>query len=90
MTGAFEDYADQYVPFKLNYLEGLGEYIEFDALTVMATAIKACGLEEFAQANVVSISDSIDGAQTSKNLGHVCYGIKVIDRRSTDPTNWKD
>ena len=34
----------------------------------------------------VQLSDSIDGALITNNMGHVCYGVKVIDRKCVDPT----
>jgi hypothetical protein len=89
MANDIELIADKHVPFSLKYLEGVGEYIEFDAAQVIRHAIIACDLEQDAKVRTISVSDSIDGAQLSKHLGHVCYGIKIIDRKSCDPTSRK-
>jgi hypothetical protein len=69
--------------------EGRGEYISFDPIDVIGQAIMACGLGELARHEFVLLVDSIDGAMLTRHFGHVCYGIKIIDRRSSNPFNRK-
>ena len=80
-----EMYANDICPFKVGVLDSGGEYFEFDPSDVVKILIKAYGLEQQAKERSVRISQAIDGAQLSKRMTHVLYGIKMQDHAAVCP-----
>jgi hypothetical protein len=64
----------------------MGEFIAFELADVIRLAIKVTGLTEDSKLRFVQLSDSIDAALITNNMGHVCYGVKVIHQKYVDPT----
>ena len=80
-----ESYADDVCPFKTGIIEGVGKYFEFDPTDVVKILIQAYGLEDQARERSVRISQAIDGAQLSKRMTHVLYGLKMNDHAAICP-----
>lgn len=80
-----EAYAKTKCPYEHGYMEGGGEYIRFRPADVVNYAITSFKLTEAAKQRSVSLSQSFDGANLTKKLGHTTYGIKVTDRQAISP-----
>jgi len=81
-----EAFGDTKMPFKVGHIPDVGEFIAFEPADVIRLVIEVTGLTEDSKVRFVQLSDSIDGALITNNIGHVCYGVKVIDRKCVDPT----
>ena len=85
-TGAIvEAYARQVVPYTHGHLEGGGEYVEWDVEKVLVAMLKGFGLYDIAKERPVDVHQSIDGAQISKHVTHVSYGLKMADKAAVCP-----
>jgi hypothetical protein len=83
---AIEAFGDTKMPFKVGHIPHVGEFLAFEPADVIRLVIEVTGLTEDSKVRFVQLSDSIDGALITNNMGHVCYGVKVIDRKCVDPT----
>jgi hypothetical protein len=75
-----EQFAEPQCPFTLEQT-GLGEMIQFDIAKTLRTVLEAFGLLSIAKERSVDVTQSIDGAQLSKNLSHTTGG-RDQDKRS--------
>jgi hypothetical protein len=79
-----EHFAEPLCPFNLQPTP-VGEMIQFDIEKTLRTVLGAYGLLSIAVDKSVSVTQSIDGAQLSKNLSHTTGGIKISDRCTRCP-----
>ena len=82
LASKVEQIADTLFPFKLSRLSTGEEVLTFEYDSTVQNLIKAFGLT--GKENI-SVAQSIDGANLTKNLRHVTAGIKINDVRSRDP-----
>ena len=81
-----EAYAATCFPFSISELEGGGETFSFNMEDIVSATIERFGLEPTCKEQYVSIAQSLDGAQISKNINHVTYGIKMNYWEAVCPT----
>ena len=79
-----EQFAVPLCPFTLQPTS-LGEMINFDIEKTLRTVLDAFGLLTIAKEKSVCVTQSIDGAQLSKNLSHTTGGFKIGDRCARCP-----
>jgi hypothetical protein len=60
-------------------LSQLGEMFKFDYEKMVCFILKAFSLHEIAQHSSVELCITLDGAELTKDLGHLTFGIKVTD-----------
>jgi hypothetical protein len=63
----------------------LGEMFQFDYEKVVRHILRAFSLHEIAQRESVELCITLDGAELTKDLCHLTFGIKVTDSRAIDP-----
>jgi hypothetical protein len=84
-----EEYANRIgLPYSIDRcpeLIGSGEVISFELVPVMKLVLKATALFEEAKKRQITMPQSCDGTQVSKNLGVIIYGIKIADRAVVCP-----
>jgi len=75
-----EEFAKKFIPYKHRTLDTSSEFVEWVPEEMIAMVIKGFGLEEQAKERSVTIHQAMDGAQLLKNITHVTYGFKMVDR----------
>jgi hypothetical protein len=84
-----EEYANRIgLPFSIDRCPeniGSGEVISFEPVPIMKLVLKATALFEEAKKRRITMPQSCDGTQVSKNLGVIIYGIKIADRAAVCP-----
>jgi hypothetical protein len=78
------DLGQETIPFKKVPSE-LGEMFHFDYEKMVHFILRAFALHEITQRESVELCITLDGAELSKDLCHLTFGIKVTDRRAIDP-----
>jgi hypothetical protein len=76
------------LPYSINRCPeriGSGEVILFEPVPVMKLVLKATALFEEAKKRRITMPQSCDRTQVSKNLGVIIYGIKIADRAAVCP-----
>lgn len=63
----------------------LGEMFQFDYEKMVRFILRAFSLHEIAQRERVELCITLDGAELTKDLCHLTFGIKVTDSRAIDP-----
>jgi len=63
----------------------LGEMYKFHHEKMVRFILKAFSLHEIAQQESVELCITLDGAELTKDLCHLTFGIKVTDSRAIDP-----
>ena len=84
VTRMVEHFAEPLCPFNLQPTP-FGEMIQFDIKKMLRTVLRAYGLHSLAVNKSVSVTQSMDGAQLSKNLSHTTGGIKISDHCTRCP-----
>jgi len=84
-----EEFAKKFIPYKHGTLDTSGEFVKWVPEEMIAMVIKGFGLEEQAKERSVTIHQAMDGAQLSKNITHVTYGFKMVDRGALCPFSKK-
>jgi hypothetical protein len=80
-----EEKAKAIIPFTIGQMKAGGEFVEFTPEQVIPLVVDAFGLREVSKLQPISLAQSIDGANLSKHLSHVTYGITVKDKAAMCP-----
>jgi hypothetical protein len=73
-----------YIPFQ-KVESQLGEMYAFNYEKMVRYILKAFSLDQIAQTESVELCITLDGAELTKDLCHLTFGVKVTDRRAIDP-----
>jgi hypothetical protein len=63
----------------------LGEMHTFNYEKLVRFILKAFSLDQIAQTESIELCIALDGAEITKDLHHLTFGVKVTDRRAIDP-----
>jgi hypothetical protein len=81
-----EKVGQELVPVKRVESE-LGEMFQFHYEKLVRHILRAFQLDEVAQRELVELCITLDGAELTKDLCHLTFGVKVTDPRAIDPRN---
>jgi hypothetical protein len=72
------------IPFHKTENE-LGEWYAFNYEKMVRFILKAFSLDSIAETESVELCITLDGAELTKDLCHLTFGVKVTDHRAIDP-----
>jgi hypothetical protein len=76
---------EEVCPFEVTFVDGK-DGVKFNYQKLLSFVLEIYGLDEIARTTGgVKIAITLDGAELSRNAGHVTAGVKITDPRAIDP-----